>query len=363
MAGKKRKKRARKLKLLYIITVSLFLIIAGLGSFLYFKSLYYERKFSELDLKVERGISSLGLSIVSKKIKKVGPFPGYSQAEETVKVPFDYPLDGFKMRIRNAFPRSVQIQRIEEKNLKDAYQVFVRLGFDRMTTHILKFFLKKIKIALLIDDFGYTQGEVTDLFLRDLDVPLTISIIPGTPYAGLIAQQAYKRKKEVMLHLPMEPKGKFKNEYKWIIMSGMGKEEIENVTRKAYESIPHCAGVNNHMGSLATSREEVMRPVLEVVKEKNLYFVDSKTTSSSVAFPLARKLGIRCTSRDVFLDNEKSYSYIKKQFQRLVLVARKKGRALGIAHASPTTARAIRKIICDLDKRKISLVYVSDIVE
>jgi len=357
-----RRKRSSH-KLLYVI-IGLVLFSVGVGLFFQLKSLYYEKKFSELDLKVDRGIKSLRLSVLSKRIKKVGPFPGYSQAEEIIEIPFDYPLDELRTRLWRTFSsRPLVVQKIEEQNLKDVYQVLVRLGFDGTRTHILRFFLKKVKIALLIDDFGYTQGEAIKLFLNDLHVPLTISVIPGTPYANLIAEQAYKGKKEIMLHLPMEPKGDFRNEYRWIIMSGMRKEEIKSVTRKALENIPHCAGMNNHMGSLATSRQNVVQPLLEVIKAKNLYFVDSKTTSDSVALPTAKRLGIRCASRDIFLDNEKDYHYIKGQFQKLLLLARKKGKALGIAHVNPLTARALRKIVHQLEDRKISLVYVSEIVE
>jgi len=362
MARRKTRRKGKSHKLIYIIIV-LILLSGGVGLFFQLESLYYKEKFSELDLKVDQGLQTLGLPVLSKKVRKAGFFPGYPQAEETIKIPLDYSLDELPSLIKKTFlSRSLEVQRIQEQNLKDIYQISAALGFHKKTTHILRFFLKKAKIALLIDDFGYSQGVAVDIFLKELHVPLTISIIPGTPYAKLIAKEAHRNGKEVTLHLPMEPRGNFNNEYKWIILSGMKKGEIENITREAIRDVPYCVGLNNHMGSLVTSEERTMRALLGVTKKENLYFVDSRTTPDSVAFALAKRLGVKSACREVFLDNEKDGAYINQQFQKLILIAKKKGKALGIAHSDPVTAHVLKETISRLENRKIELVYASEIV-
>jgi len=90
--------------------------------------------------------------------------------------------------------------------------------------------------------------------------------------------------------------------------------------------------------------------------------VDSRTTPDSIAFTLAKKMGVKSAYREVFLDNEKENGYIKRQFQKLILIAKKEGRALGIAHSNPVTAQALKEVISRLENRKIELVYVSEIV-
>lgn len=358
MAKRKRKSH----KFIYII-IALILFLGGVGGFFQLESLYYKEKFSQLDLKVKESLQTLGLPILSKKVGKIGFFPKFPQAEEIIEVPFDYSLDKLPQKIKKIFSsKSLKIQQIQDQNLKDAYQILVTVGFGKKVTHILRFFLKKVKIALLIDDFGYSQGTAVNIFLRELNVPLTISIIPGTPYDKLIAKEAHRNGKEVTLHLPMEPKGNFNNQYKWIILSGMKKEEIEKITKEAIRDIPYCVGMNNHMGSLVTSEEKTMQPLLEVIKKKNLYFVDSRTTPDSIAFALAKKMGIKSAYREVFLDNEKNNKYIKQQFQKLILIAKKRGEALGIAHSNLVTAHTLKEIIQQLENRKIELVYVSEIV-
>ncbi|GAH73719.1 unnamed protein product, partial [marine sediment metagenome] len=111
-----------------------------------------------------------------------------------------------------------------------------------------------------------------------------------------------------------------------------------------------------------TSEERPMRALLKAVKEEDLFFVDSRTSPDSIAFALAQEMGVKSTSRQVFLDNEKDIDYIKGQFQQLISSAKEKGKTLGMGHIDITTAQALKEIVASLDKRKIELVYVSEIV-
>ncbi len=354
-------------KLFYIligIVIGIALCLGGIGGFLLWRISTYEKEFSRIDAKVEEAIKRLDLPLVEKKIKKMGFLPVCFGVEETLSIPFDYSLDRLISQVEQEFSLPpIKICQIKEENLKDSYEILVNLGLEERITHTLRFVLKKVKIALIIDDFGYSKSRAVDIFLEDLDIPLTLSIIPGTEYARLIAQEAHKSGKEVILHLPMEPKGKFNPDYKWIVLDEMEEKEIRLATEEAIKNIPHAVGLNNHMGSLITTKERPMKALLEVVKEEGLFFVDSRTDPDSIAFSLAQKMGIKSTSRQVFLDNEKKIDYIKKQFQKLISLAKARGKAVGIGHANITTARAIKEILASLEGRKIELVHVSEIVD
>lgn len=323
----------------------------------------YQKEFLKVDLKVKELTKTLGFPLAEEKTKKEGFLLPYPSREETLNIPFDYPLDELPSRIQGeASLRALKIHQIKKKNLKDYYQVLIKIGSEKRATHTLKFILEKVKIALLIDDFGYSQGRMVDIFLKDLDIPLTISVIPGTPQAKFVAEEAHNNGKEVIIHLPMQPKGKFNPHYKWIVLDRMNKKKVKSVIEEVTKDVPYAVGLNNHMGSLITTEEKPMRALLEALKEKNLFFVDSKTSPNSIAFSLAQKMGIKSASREVFLDNKKNIDYIKGQFQELVSSAKTKGKALGIGHIDMITAYALKEIIASLDKRKIELVYVSEIV-
>ncbi len=349
-------------RILYLL-IGLIIFLVGIGGFFYLKISIYQKELSRIDLKVDEAIQALNFSVLNKRIRWVGPFPTHIQVRETLKIPFEYPLDMIPDPIQRELRRnSLKIHGIRRENLKDHYKIVVSLGFDERITHTLEFILHKRKVALLIDDFGYSQDKTVDFLLKELDLPFTISVIPGTPYAKSIAEEAHRHGKQVILHLPMEPQQNFTNRYRWIVLNRMSSEEISSLVEEAIKDLPYVAGLSNHMGSLVTIQEKPMRAVLKVVKAEGLYFVDSKTISNSIAFSLAQKMGIKSTQRQVFLDNQKDPSYIESQFQLLISSAQRKGKALGIAHAHPITVEALKKILSRLEKRKIQLIYVSDIV-
>jgi polysaccharide deacetylase 2 family uncharacterized protein YibQ len=349
--------------ILYLL-IGLIICLVGIGGFFYLRISVYQKELSRIDSKVDEAIQVLNFSLLNKRIKWVGPFPTHLQVQESLKIPFDYPLDKLPSEIqRELWRNSLKIHQTKRENLKDCYKIVVSLGFDDRITHTLEFILHKLKIALLIDDFGYSHGKTVDFLLKELDLPFTISIIPGTPYAKSIAEEAYRNGKQVILHLPMEPQKNFTNRYRWIVLNRMNSEQISSLVKKAIKDVPYVVGLNNHMGSLVTTQEKPMRAVLEAVKAEGLYFVDSRTTSNSIAFPLAKKMGIKSTQRQVFLDNQKDLSYIESQFQLLISSGQKRGGALGIAHVDPLTAEALKKILSRLEKRKIQLVYVSEILD
>jgi len=359
---KKKKSKKKSYKLLYLVIVFFFFLLS-LGLYFQLKTSYYQRSFSEAEVNVEKGIKKLNFSILEEKTEQKGFFPPYKQAEIVINIPFDYLLDELPSEIYKVFSsKEIKVEGIKKQNFKDYYQILAVLSSKKRTTHHLKFILKKVKIALLIDDFGYSKNKTVDFALKNLNIPLTVSIIPGTPYAKAIAEEAHRNKKEVMVHLPMEPKGKFNNNYKWIIMGKMGEGETERITKKAIEEIPYSVGLNNHMGSLVTERKKIMEFILQVIKEKNFYFIDSKTNLQSIAFPLAREMKVKSAQRDIFLDNKKDDKYIEGQFKKLISVAKKRGEAIGIGHINYITIQSLKKITSQLENRKIQLVYVSELV-
>ena len=104
------------------------------------------------------------------------------------------------------------------------------------------------RVAIVIDDLG---GD-NDLFqnLLDLNVPVTFSILPFTPFARSTAQKAFQKGREIILHLPMEPRGYPQvNPGKGALLHSMNKEELLRQLARDIAAVPHARGVSNHMGS------------------------------------------------------------------------------------------------------------------
>jgi polysaccharide deacetylase 2 family uncharacterized protein YibQ len=162
------------------------------------------------------------------------------------------------------------------------------------------------------------------------------------------AEIAHARGKEVMLHLPMEPigyPGPSKDPGPGAVMYDLPESEMRLLVRKALDAVPHRMGVNNHMGSRITPDRKRMTWILEEIKARRCFFLDSRTEKDSVAFAIAEELKIPAVQRKVFLDDDKSYSEMAKQWERALAIARKEGQVVIIGHIYPETIEALEKLI------------------
>ena len=220
----------------------------------------------------------------------------------------------------------------------------------------------KGRVAIIIDDFG-NHGDGTKEMLA-INRPLTCAVIPFLKHTKSDAEAAYKAGHEVIIHIPMEP---HKGNPKWLgekgITSELTVEQVKNIVREAIEDVPYAVGINNHMGSKVTEDRRIMGAVLEVIKEKKLYIVDSRTSMNSVVRELADQYEIPVLERAIFLDNQKDTKAIKKQIKQLEEIALEKGNAIGIGHVGPEggtiTAEAIKEMVSELEVKGIEIVPVS----
>lgn len=215
---------------------------------------------------------------------------------------------------------------------------------------------KQPSIAIVIDDLGHHRGRGEALIA--LPYPLTFAFLPGRLYTPGLAQKAFQSGKEIMLHAPMENSRQFALGA-GALTSNMDKEAVQSSLKASLGSIPHIVGVNNHMGSLLTSKADAMEWVMETLSEQPYYFLDSKTSALSIAAKTARQHGIPTLVRDVFLDHEQSTEYLEKQFEKLIKIARENGSAIAIGHPYKVTIEFLQKTLPLLDEQGITLATVS----
>jgi polysaccharide deacetylase 2 family uncharacterized protein YibQ len=220
----------------------------------------------------------------------------------------------------------------------------------------------KIRLAVLIDDGGNNSSH-GDRILA-LDSRLTLAILPNTPFAAEIAEEGAEKGFEIMLHMPMETDSETVQSVPGTVFTKMGKEEIQKLTNAAIDQIPHVVGINNHTGSKFTSNREKMDFVLEVLKDRGLYFIDSVTIHTSVAFDAAREMGVPTARRDVFLDDATDIGSVRRQWAILLETAQKHGQAIGIGHFQcPATAKVLAEEIPKLAEAGIELVHASELLQ
>ncbi len=212
-------------------------------------------------------------------------------------------------------------------------------------------------IALVIDDVGYNPEQGVEA----LRIPgkLTYAILPGTPHATMLAEMAHAGGKEILVHIPMESEHHKKLGPEGLTLA-MPEAEYKQTVLEALNTVPYARGFNNHMGSLLTQHRIPMQWLMQVLEQNNLLFLDSRTTTETVAETVAVETGIPAFRRDVFLDNDRDTAAIEKQFAELVWLSKRRGFATGIGHPYPETLEVIRRMLPELQAQGIKLVFLSE---
>lgn len=220
-------------------------------------------------------------------------------------------------------------------------------------------------LAIVIDDLGHDRSAADALLA--LPFPITVSVLPHQQFSAEIAEEAHRRGDEVILHLPMEPQSESEGSEGAIpepieLRTGMNASEVSSDLDGMLETVPHAVGVNNHQGSRATSDPTLMRELMPLLRERGLFFIDSRTTPATVAYDTAEVSGVRAASRKVFLDDKQTVPSVIAQLETAAQDAKRDGSAIAIGHPHPATISALAKGIPALENRGIRLVLASDLV-
>src|SRR5258708_34955666 len=184
-----------------------------------------------------------------------------------------------------------------------------------------------------------------------LPYTLTILVLPYHAHSTEIAEEAQRRGLEVKMHIPMREIGNDTPEAHQL-EAGMSGEEVARVLNRMLESVPTADGVNNHEGSLATTDAKLMGELMPLLKQRDLFFVDSRTTAATVAFEAAEHAGVRSGFRNVpFLDDVKDVGAIRKQLELAMRGAKEKGAAIAIGHPHAETLRALKEVLPQAEGR------------
>ncbi|MDX1733061.1 MAG: divergent polysaccharide deacetylase family protein [Halioglobus sp.] len=215
------------------------------------------------------------------------------------------------------------------------------------------------RLVLIIDDLGHslTMGKAA----LSLPGKLNFAVIPYTPHGRRIAASAHRQGKEVMLHAPMstigqDPLGPGG------LSPELSRKEFRNTLADALDQYPEVVGINNHMGSDLTQRRTQMAWVMQELRWRDLYFVDSRTSHNSVAANVASEFSVPHLTRHVFLDHEPTTENIHARFQEALARVKRRGYGVAIGHPYPQTLRYLERALPQLEEQGVRLAYVSEML-
>lgn len=282
-----------------------------------------------------------------------------SRARIEVGVPADLPLAEANLGI-SRFVQQLGGQVLSASQRRGQVEISCGFGAVPTTTFILTPIAEHRRtgnIALVIDDFS--ADDPLAAHFCAIPQPLTFSILPGAAgQAHTLVERVRTNGHEVLVHLPMEPKGRASAGMHAILV-GLDDAEIRRRVRRALQRVPYARGINNHMGSKATADARVMRLVLSELKNRNLLFLDSRTTASSVAYQLAVDMDLRAFKRDLFIDESADVQTIRGKLWELAEIAARAGQAIGVGHNRRETLIALLAALPQLERRGFRFVPTS----
>jgi polysaccharide deacetylase 2 family uncharacterized protein YibQ len=215
-------------------------------------------------------------------------------------------------------------------------------------------------IAIVIDDCGVDISRTR--MAMALPPAMTLAFLPYPGASALLSHEAHMAGHEIIVHLPMEPRGA-ENPGPMPLTNGLSAAEITERLDWALSRVSDYDGANNHMGSRFTASREALLPVMRELSARNLFFLDSRTTANSQAEKLALEAGLLTGSRDIFLDNDETAPAVERELARLEEQARAQGSAIAIGHPHAETLAALKIWSKDVEARGFRLVTLKDALE
>lgn len=212
---------------------------------------------------------------------------------------------------------------------------------DKTTTTYTKNpqrFYKKPKVVIIIDDLA-NKKDIKNF--QSLHLKLTLSLFPKQFFSKNNPDIA-KTLEFYMIHLPLEAHN-FEQQGVINLRIGDSLQTIESHIAQIKKDFPKLAYINNHTGSRYTESREDMQKLLQVLARHKISFVDSLTTSKSVAGKLLKEQHKIHIARNVFLDNETNVASITKQLNTALKIADKQGYVIAIGHPKQATYQVLKE--------------------
>ncbi len=217
-----------------------------------------------------------------------------------------------------------------------------------------------LRVVIIIDDVGVNRKYSLEAI--GMDSRLSLAFLPYAKNLKEMTQEAQEKGHELMVHVPMEAMDQTLDLGPNGLRTGSSEADFKKTLHDMFESFEGYIGINNHMGSRLTQDAQRMSWVMEALKARGLFFLDSKTIHTSIAADAAQSYGIPFATRHVFLDHEESLEAVRRQLKRLEDSAYKRGYAIAIGHPKKNTLQAIAEWLPDIEGKGIKLVPISRLI-
>ncbi|WP_193185452.1 divergent polysaccharide deacetylase family protein [Nisaea sediminum] len=215
------------------------------------------------------------------------------------------------------------------------------------------------RIAIIMTRMGISRS-LTAAAIEVL--PPEISFSFSTTSSDLDEQVALAQKAghEVFLDVPMEPFGYPANDPgPTTLLTSLSAVDNLNRLETVLGRTVGYAGVIGVKGSQFTTDEEALTPVLSVLKERGLMYVDSAASSRTIALEIAGTLQLPRAVANWRIDDGPALAEMQRRLSALERTAQRSGYALGVVPPLPITIDLLASWAATLPERGLVLAPVT----
>jgi len=221
----------------------------------------------------------------------------------------------------------------------------------------------KPRIAILVSGLGVSPA-VDDRAIQSLPGPIDLGILAFSERARALAGQARAAGHEVILAAPMEPEGYPANDPgpQTLLVKASASENVAKLDWHLARADSYV-GIAPVMGGSFTASPEPLRPVLAELAKRGLLYVDTGAAVFGAAPALAKTIGVPMAIADRTIDRVPTKAAIDRELGDLETLARRRGWAIGVAGAYPSTLERLAAWAAGLEAKGIVLVPLSAVTQ
>lgn len=218
------------------------------------------------------------------------------------------------------------------------------------------------RIAILVTDLGVSDS-LSKQAMDSLPPEISLAFNPYSDNLDTLMRQARETGHETFMMLPMEPMTYPDDDPgPRALLTSVSQVQNRNRLQWVMARGHSYVGLINFMGSRFMTADDHMPNIMDEINKRGLAFLDTRETPRSLAPRLAREINMPFTTIDFAIDRDLDEQKIMVQLEKLEIIAREYGLAIGTASPYPITFENLKKWVDTLEKKNIRLVPVSSLI-
>ncbi len=218
---------------------------------------------------------------------------------------------------------------------------------------------KRPRIAIIVTGLGLSNGG-TRTAVQTLPANVTLAFQTVAPGITDWAAQARLSGHEVLLAVPMEPQHYPQNDPgPQTLLTGLPTTANMQRLTWALARSTQIIGVIPAQGEAFVGNEKALAPVLDVIKDRQLVFVDGTVGVQSAADNMTTAGHVPFAKADLVIDATANRTAVDQALADLETLARKNGQAVGVALPYPVTFERLNEWLKTLPAKGLVLAPIS----